>query len=644
MFNYFFKSKMRPSSTKDNSIICAICLESAQSRGGGVPLTSPGCCGSWFHQHCLLQLPLDPANSVFAFGGNTNQNSRRCPNCRSLFQLQVPFATLISNSQVPSNGPLFEEEEVITVEETETTSTNTERPRPSLVLSASAEFPVISTAENKTLYSRVSVNYPDNLTATVASQSSALDVVCILDNSGSMSGSKISSLIAAMDFVIDSLGPRDRLSIVAFNSIASIVHGLIKMTSSNKAKAKEVLHARLHAGGGTDIFAGMKLGNDILQSRRTKNPVSTMFLLTDGQDRNHTESKMELARSLRASNCSLFVFGFGSDHDSEHMAAIAEAGEGTFCYIDTDETVVDAFGGTIGTLQGGSAMTDIVLSVETSNLVSIGQVQAGRYVSIVGGLNRSIATVQFKNLYQGETREVLLQLSVPTVAAPVDDYKLFSLSAIYNLSDTVQTQQAEGASLSIRRESPDHPDVLSASRDILVDVQMNRIETMTAIEKAIQAADRNDFSTANKLIESAMNKVQTSTSMNAANKITGSLLADLQEASSKVKSREEYDRRGGRSAMTECVTENNYQRSCYTKAGKASKYQTFNSNITQGRAFSSRSAPVTTNSCSSSFFPPNSQTVNQLPPTAVMSSSTTTTTSTISNNIGNLPPRHSSGK
>lgn len=586
-----------------NTSICAICLESAQARGGGVPLTSPGCCGAWFHQRCLLQLPAESDSSkisfrsVFGFQNNKNQNNRRCPNCRALFQLPNNINPITEVVSPPINR-IFEEEEVSAavtdiIESTPLTETSHS---PILLLNTSAEYPIIST-DNKSLYSRVSINYQENLNENTSSQRSALDVVCILDNSGSMSGSKIQSLVQAMNFVIDTLSSRDRISIVSFNSNASLLHGLIKMTDSNKAKAKEILHAQLHAGGGTDIYAGMKLGNDILTNRRTKNPVSTMFLLTDGQDRDNTEFKMELARNLRSSNCSLFVFGFGSDHDSEHMAAIAEAGEGTFCYIDTDETVVDAFGGTIGTLQGGSAMTDIVLSLETSNQVSISQVLAGKYVSIVGGLNRNIATVQFKNLYQGEVREVLLNLSVPAVSEPIEAYQLFSVSAVYTISATSQRLQTEVATLAVKRQPGNHPDLLIVQRDLAVDVQMNRIQTMDAIERAIQAADRNDFASANSIINSALDKVSISPSMAANNRVTGSLLADLREASSKVKSKSEYQNRGGRSAMTEAYTENNYQRSCYTKVGKVSKYQTSSSNLVQERATSIRtSAPPPNNS------------------------------------------------
>jgi len=46
--------------------------------------------------------------------------------------------------------------------------------------------------------------------AAVPLSTVGLDVVCILDNSGSMEGSKLSSLKTAMEFVIQSLGPNDR--------------------------------------------------------------------------------------------------------------------------------------------------------------------------------------------------------------------------------------------------------------------------------------------------------------------------------------------------------------------------------------------------------------------------------------------------
>ena len=124
-----------------------------------------------------------------------------------------------------------------------------------------------------------------------------------------------------------------------------------------------------------------------------------------------------------------------------------------------------------------------------------------------------------------------------------------------------------------------HPDLLNMSRDLSVDVQINRIITMNAIQRAIRLADRNDFTTANNIINSAINQLNQSTSMLANNQVSKSLLTDLQEASSKVISRTEYQSRGGKSAMTECYAENSYQRSCYTKTGKVAKVIVIINNI-----------------------------------------------------------------
>jgi hypothetical protein len=84
-----------------------------------------------------------------------------------------------------------------------------------------------------------------------------------------------------------------------------------------------------------------------------------MFLLTDGEDEypQFLQDKLNLARTIKSSGTSLFVFGFGTDHDSEHMDAIANAAEGIFTYVESDSMVTDAFGGTIGAQQGQSLLS-----------------------------------------------------------------------------------------------------------------------------------------------------------------------------------------------------------------------------------------------------------------------------------------------
>jgi hypothetical protein len=77
-----------------------------------------------------------------------------------------------------------------------------------------------------------------------------------------------------------------------------------------------------------------------------------MFLLNDGQDAN-LQQKLATAKALKASGSSLFEFGFGADHDSQQLTAISNAAEGSFIFVETSDTVIDAFGGAIGGQMSG---------------------------------------------------------------------------------------------------------------------------------------------------------------------------------------------------------------------------------------------------------------------------------------------------
>jgi Mg-chelatase subunit ChlD len=190
---------------------------------------------------------------------------------------------------------------------------------PKLSLSISPEHATLGLGTVPSFYVRLNLKYVES--DIISAKKVPLDIVCVLDNSGSMDGSKICSLVKAMDFVVSALGEHDRLSVVSFNSSASVMFGLQKMTASNKSQATRKLH-ELSAGGGTNILDGMQQGWSILENRRTKNPASCVFLLTDGQDRDSLDRKMELARNMKSCGTSLFVFGFGADHDSQHMVSV----------------------------------------------------------------------------------------------------------------------------------------------------------------------------------------------------------------------------------------------------------------------------------------------------------------------------------
>jgi hypothetical protein len=110
-----------------------------------------------------------------------------------------------------------------------------------------------------------------------------MDLVCVLDVSGSMDGHKIQQVQDSVRFIISQAQPQDRLAIVTFNSDAARPLGLRCMHEEGKDAAKTAV-VQLQAGGGTSISAGLDLGLQVMEQRRQRNKVSAILLLTDGQD------------------------------------------------------------------------------------------------------------------------------------------------------------------------------------------------------------------------------------------------------------------------------------------------------------------------------------------------------------------------
>ncbi|KAB8112915.1 hypothetical protein EE612_051721 [Oryza sativa] len=118
--------------------------------------------------------------------------------------------------------------------------------------------------------------------ATVTSRA-PIDLVTVLDVSWSMAGTKLALLKRAMSFVIQALGPGDRLSVVTFSSSARRLFPLRKMTESGRQRALQRVSS-LVADGGTNIADALRKAARVMEDRRERNPVCSIVLLSDGRD------------------------------------------------------------------------------------------------------------------------------------------------------------------------------------------------------------------------------------------------------------------------------------------------------------------------------------------------------------------------
>lgn len=255
--------------------------------------------------------------------------------------------------------------------------------------------------------------------------------------------------------------------------------------------------------------------------------------------------------------------------------------------------VTDAFGGTIGTQQGVS-LANIQLSIGAcEHSVTISQVLAGRYSSALQGGGRG-ATVSFVNMFLGESRDILLKLHMPAVASPVDDYELLRASVTFQVQGepaSVEPHSAQQASTCmVQRKKEDNFTEAGRARDMEVDVQINRLECAAAVEQALREADRNNFESARTILATTRANLIVSPSYNAQHNTVVGLMQETEDALQRVQNRSEYES-GGRAMMQEAVSSNTYQRSCYSKAGRAKKFQTSSSSGMQEAACKSKGFP-----------------------------------------------------
>eukprot|EP00768_Dysnectes_brevis_P000204 gnl/Dysnectes_brevis/1044_a1164_1665.p1 GENE.gnl/Dysnectes_brevis/1044_a1164_1665~~gnl/Dysnectes_brevis/1044_a1164_1665.p1 ORF type:complete len:524 (-),score=207.14 gnl/Dysnectes_brevis/1044_a1164_1665:464-2035(-) len=109
----------------------------------------------------------------------------------------------------------------------------------------------------------------------------SLDIIAVVDKSGSMSGAPIRMVKATLDFIADALSERDRFSIVSYGDSSSIDMPLNRMDASGKQQATRSI-SRIKAGGKTALCGALVRALDVMASASNPRDVRAVLLLTDG--------------------------------------------------------------------------------------------------------------------------------------------------------------------------------------------------------------------------------------------------------------------------------------------------------------------------------------------------------------------------
>jgi len=390
----------------------------------------------------------------------------------------------------------------------------------------------------------------------------AVDLVTVLDVSGSMAGTKLALLKRAMGFVIQHLGPSDRLSVIAFSSTARRLFHLRGMSHSGRQQALQAVNS-LGASGGTNIADALKKAAKVIEDRSYQNPVCSIILLSDGQDTYNIPSNITGTRpdyrSLVPSSIlnhtfrlvPVHAFGFGVDHDSDALHSIAEASGGTFSFIEDEAVIQDAFAQCIGGLLS-VVVQNMQLTVECVHPgVFLRSIKSGSYLSKVAANGRN-GSIDVGHLYADEERDFLLSVSLPQCREQIT---LLKVACAYKDSLTSEVFKIQGDEVKILRpKSPTSEPVCME-----VDRERNRVCAADAIEAARAAAERGALSDAVTILDDCRRILSESFASRSGDRLCTALDAELREMQERMANRQCYEA-SGRAYLLSGLSSHSWQR------------------------------------------------------------------------------------
>ncbi len=196
----------------------------------------------------------------------------------------------------------------------------------------------------------------------------AKNVVLVLDSSGSMRGAKIRQVKDAAAYVVRNLGPEDRFSVIDFDDSVTMFSGeLVAATGANVAKAEKFISGMEDAGG-TNINEALLRALALLAAGPRP---SYVLFLTDGQATIGSTETPAILRNVGQANTArarVFVFGVGSDVNTELLDRLASDQRGASVYVDEKENIEAAVTGFYDKLSS-PLLSDLALGfrgIETS--------------------------------------------------------------------------------------------------------------------------------------------------------------------------------------------------------------------------------------------------------------------------------------
>ncbi|MHA2096306.1 MAG: VWA domain-containing protein [Candidatus Hodarchaeales archaeon] len=173
----------------------------------------------------------------------------------------------------------------------------------------------------------------------------AKDAVIIMDESGSMEGTPLENTKSAMKSVLNTLGPKDRFTVLSFSSVVNTWDNSLQIASpSNIDDASSFIDERIH-GGGTNINSVLLRGLEILEEHGSSDRTPMLIFMTDGLATQGEDNPDLILSNVAAANvmgARMFVFGLGTEIDQQLLLNLGSQNDGGTVFVFNSEDLIDA--------------------------------------------------------------------------------------------------------------------------------------------------------------------------------------------------------------------------------------------------------------------------------------------------------------
>lgn len=340
-----------------------------------------------------------------------------------------------------------------------------------------------------------------------------IDLVTVLDVSGSMSGAKLHMMKRAMRLVISSLGSADRLSVIAFSACPKRLMPLRRMTPQGQRAARRIIDRLGCRQGTTSVAVALRKAAKVLEDRRERNPVATIMLLSDGQ-----EEKVQVNNSnQRRGSGHLSSTRFAHVEIPVHSAGFGvKTSPASYNREPTEDAFTKCVGGLLSVV-----VQDLCIELGFASGSDPAQISAvyscnnNGQPTVLGS-----KTVRLGDLYAEEERELLVELRVPSPV--VGSHHVLSVRCSYRDPVTQEMIYGREQALLVPRAEPVRSSMPKIER------LRNLFITTRAIAESRRLIENNDLSCAHQLLGSARAFLVQSSSLSA-EEYVGGLEAKLAE-------------------------------------------------------------------------------------------------------------------